>query len=104
MRPLTGAIIAVGAMLGLGLVSIGYGTRYQAFAYLDHDTKKPQFVEFSHCDTTLMVIVIALLIALMIGLALTFVGLGYHHHKRTHELNHLLGRTHSPTTTTSAQV
>jgi hypothetical protein len=103
MRPITGAIVTVGAALGLGLVSIGYGVRYQAFTYLNERTHDPQFVAFSHSDTTLMVLVIALLITLCIGLALTFVGLGYHHHKRVHELQHVLG-TGPPTmrTTTHA--
>ena len=35
MRALCGAIIAAGAMIGLGLTSIAIGTRYAAHPYLD---------------------------------------------------------------------
>jgi ABC-type Na+ efflux pump permease subunit len=103
MRPLTGAIITVGAAISLGLLSIGYGYRYQNFNVTamdaNHDRLQPVAVFFRHTDTTLMVMVVALLLTLGIGLALTFVGLGYHHHKRMNELNHLLGRTSTTTTT-----
>ncbi len=41
---------------------------------------------FKHLDTTLMVALIALLISLVIGMGIAFVGLAYHHHRRHHEL------------------
>ncbi len=86
MRALCGAIIAAGAMIGLGMAAIGYGTRYQTFPYINPQTQQPQFVAFSHSDTVLMVIVVALIIGAIIGLATAFVGLAYHHHRRLHEM------------------
>ena len=35
MRPLCGAIITAGALIGLGLFSQGYGARYAAYAQRD---------------------------------------------------------------------
>jgi hypothetical protein len=84
MRALCGAIITAGALIGLGLAVIGIGTRYQAYPYLD-ETSKPQWVHFWHMDTALMVALFGLVATLVIGLAMAFVGLAYHHHRRHHE-------------------
>ena len=84
MRALCGAIITAAALLGLGLMSIAFGIRYQSYPY--HDANgAPQFVYFRHLDTALMVTLVALLISLVIGLGIAFVGLAYHHHRRYHE-------------------
>src|SRR5437660_6801996 len=85
MRALCGAIIAAGALIGLGLASIGAGTRYSAYPYLDQ-SGNVQFVEFKHLDTALMFAFVALGIALVIGLGVAFTGLAYHHHRRHHEM------------------
>ena len=85
MRALCGAIIAAGAMIGLGLTCIGIGHRYSAYPYLDPQGNA-QFVEFKHLDTALMFGVVALGIALLIGLGIAFAGLAYHHHRRHHEM------------------
>jgi hypothetical protein len=86
MRALCGAIIAAGAMIGLGLTCIGIGTRYSAFPYLDSNSGEVQFVKFHHLDTALMFGIVVLGIALIIGLGIAFTGLAYHHHRRHHEL------------------
>jgi hypothetical protein len=84
MRALCGAIITAGALIGLGLAAIGAGLRYQSYPYLDQ-ASHPQWVHFKDIDTSLMMAMVALLVTLVIGLAATFVGLAYHHHRRHHE-------------------
>jgi hypothetical protein len=85
MRPLCGAIITAGALIGLGLASIGVGLRYQNYSYLD-PSGHPQWVLFRNIDTTLMFAIVSLVLALLIGLGTAFLGLAYHHHKRHLEL------------------
>ena len=87
MRALCGAIIAAGALVCLGLTAIGVGTRYQIHPY-HNQAGEPQWVHFKYLDTTLMIIVVASLIAVGIGLAIAFFGLAYHHHRRHHEMMH----------------
>jgi hypothetical protein len=84
MRALCGAIISAGALIGLGLAAIGLGLRYQAYPYLDASSK-PQWVLFRNLDTSLMIALVVLLAALAIGLAVSFLGLAYHHHRRHFE-------------------
>jgi hypothetical protein len=96
MRALCGAIIAAGAMIGLGLTCLGIGTRYSAHPYLD-PTGNPQFVEFKHLDTALMFGVVALGIALLIGLGVAFTGLAYHHHRRHYEMFGTQAKPNQPT-------
>lgn len=84
MRALCGAIIAAGALIGLGLSAIGIGLRYQAYPYLDANGH-PQWVLFRNLDTSLMAALVILLMVLFIGLGVAFVGLGYHHHRRHQE-------------------
>lgn len=83
MRGLCGAIITAGALIGLGLAAIGLGNRYQTFPY--HDVDNKGYVLLSKMDTSLMAILIALLVSLGVGMAVAFVGLAYHHHRRHHE-------------------
>ncbi len=87
MRPLCGAIIAAGALIGLGLTSIGIGLRYQSYPYLAQNSE-PQWVKFRNLDTALMMAIVVALMAVVVGFALAFIGLAYHHHKRHHELLH----------------
>jgi hypothetical protein len=101
MRALCGAIIAAGALLGLGLLSIGAGLRYATFPYHD-GAGAVQFVRLRDVDTLLMTSFVILVIALFVGLGIAFVGLAYHHHRRHLELT----RTHqgppgAPTATTT---
>jgi ABC-type Fe3+ transport system permease subunit len=81
MRALCGAIITAGALIGLGLSAVGIGIRYQLYPY--HDVEgKAQWVFFKHLDTSLMVAVVALLLSLVVGMGIAFVGLAYHHQRR----------------------
>jgi hypothetical protein len=88
MRALCGAIIVAGSLIGLGLLSIGIGSRYSGWPYINSETGQVQFVYLRHLDTSLMVILVALLISLAIGLGVAFLGLAYHHHRRHQELMH----------------
>ena len=90
MRALCGAIVTAGALIGLGLTAIGIGLRYQSFLYHE-ESGKPQWVLFRNIDTSLMIAMIVLLMAMLIGLGITFLGLAYHHHRR-----HLESLRHTP--------
>jgi hypothetical protein len=83
MRALCGAIITAGALIGLGLAAIGLGQRYQSYPSNPEGTF--QWVNFKNLDTSLLIILVALLASLAIGMAVAFIGLAYHHHRRHHE-------------------
>ncbi len=83
MRGLCGAIITAGALIGLGLTAIGLGQRYQTFPY--HDVENKGYVLFKNLDTSLMAILIAMLVSLVVGMGVAFVGLAYHQHRRHNE-------------------
>jgi len=86
MRALTGAIITAGALIGLGLAAIGLGNRYQGVTFADH-------LRWRNLDTPLEMVLFLLIAAVLIGLALTFVGLSYHHERRHHERTRAYGDT-----------
>jgi hypothetical protein len=113
MRALCGAIIAAGALIGLGLATLGIGQRYGELARPDNDGKVllrdyggdnlfsrglPDkdhglaWVKFGDMDRELVVAITALIIALLIGIATAFIGLGYHHHRRHLEVQHWHGQ------------
>jgi len=91
MRALCGAIITAGALIGLGLTAIGYGIRYQGFnqTVTHPDTGK------LYGAPSLMIALIVLLLGVLVGLGIAFLGLAYHHYQRYHE--HL--REHGTMTT-----
>jgi hypothetical protein len=84
MRAITGAIITAGALIGLGLVSIGIGTRYQSFAERDVDGH-PMWVRMSQMDSPLMLVLVMLVMATIIGMGVAFIGLAFHHERRHYE-------------------
>jgi formate hydrogenlyase subunit 3/multisubunit Na+/H+ antiporter MnhD subunit len=77
MRALIGAIIAAGALIGLGLTNLGIGLRYQTEGRYD--------MKFKEIDNPLQYGVIFLSILALVGLAVAFVGLAYHHERRFRE-------------------
>jgi hypothetical protein len=92
MRPICGAIIVAGAMVGLGLTAIGFGTRYHTgLENVDKDGN-PILLHLSQMDKPLVFIMVFLVCLAIIGLGITFVGLSYHHHKRQFELVRHHGR------------
>jgi hypothetical protein len=72
MRALCGAIITAGALIGLGLTALGYGLRYGGPAF-GPETINPS-THMLWGSSSLMVILIVLLIALLIGLGTAFLG------------------------------
>jgi hypothetical protein len=85
MRALCGAIIAAGAMIGLGLTALGIGTRYQALA--DKQTGEPAFIKISQMDGSLAFALVFLTCGAVIGLGIAFLGLAYHHARREREFH-----------------
>jgi hypothetical protein len=94
MRALCGAIISAGALIGLGLFSIGVGTRYSSYPRLEAEGTNFQWVLLRNMDTSLLIALVLLVGSLVIGLGIAFVGLAYHHHRRTQELLHLHRQAH----------
>jgi hypothetical protein len=90
MRALCGAIITAGAMIGLGLTALGYGIRFQN-TLVNPDSGHLYGIP------TMAVILIVLLLSVLIGLGIAFLGLMYHHQRRHFELHgeHHGGRTQS---------
>jgi len=79
MRALCGAIITAGALVGLGLVGLGYGIRYQGNLAVNPNT------EHLYGAPSMTVTLVVLLIMTGIGLAIAFLGLAFHHERRYRE-------------------
>ena len=84
MRALCGAIIAAGALIGLGLTAIGIGQRY-AMEHAFSSDGEPVLVKLSKMDRPLIFILVFMTSVAVIGLAITIAGLAYHHHRRDRE-------------------
>jgi hypothetical protein len=83
MRALIGAIIAAGALIGLGLTNLGIAMRYQGIERSMNMTIYD--VKFHEIDNPLQYGVVFLSIMAMIGLGIAFIGLMYHHERRFRE-------------------
>ena len=92
MRALCGSIIAAGALIGLGLTALAYGLRFQGFG---PDAVHPDSHQL-YGVPSLAVILVILILSVLIGLGIAFVGLMYHHERRQHEL-HGAGASHTTT-------
>lgn len=84
MRALCGAIITAGALIGLGLSAVGFGLRYSQFQGMS--ASGPVQLHLWQTDTPLAFAVVFLTIVACVGLAIAFLGLAYHHHRRHHEM------------------
>lgn len=82
MRALCGAIVTAGALIGLGLTSIGFGLRFQG---LGPGIVHPETHQL-YGIPTLVLIIVLLVIGLLVGVTVTFIGLAYHHERRFREL------------------
>jgi hypothetical protein len=92
MRALCGAIITAGALIGLGLTTVGLGVRFQGIDRINPDTQVLIGVR-------LMTYSLAVTIcAVLIGLGIAFIGLMFHHERRHRE--HLHGMGSRPETRT----
>ncbi len=91
MRALCGAIITAGALFGLGLTAIGFGSRYHGTVINvapDGTAAEPVQLHLYQMDRPLVFILVFLTCAAIIGLGIAFFGLAYHHHRRHHEFLH----------------
>jgi hypothetical protein len=86
MRALCGAIISAGALIGLGLTTLGYGLRYQSFGVTAVNARTDQLYGIP----SLVLILVVLLLGLLIGVIVVFVGLAFHHERRHHERLHAM--------------
>ena len=86
MRALCGAIITAGALIGLGLTAIGFGTRYHTSLENRDKDGKLILLHLYEMDKPLIFIMAFLAVMAVVGLGIAFVGLAYHHHRRHHEL------------------
>jgi hypothetical protein len=84
MRALCGAIITAGALIGLGLTAIGFGIRFQRFERMPDNER--QFNVF-YASPSLMTCLVVCVAAVAIGLAIAFLGLAFHHHRRHREIH-----------------
>ena len=80
MRALCASIISAGALVGLGLVALGLGIRYQGVAPSVKD-----YVHLNQLDMPMMLVLVLLITTLLSALAATFLGLAYHHERRHFE-------------------
>jgi len=87
-------------MIGLGLTAIGFGTRYHSGLEYLNDKGQPVKLHLDQMDMPLVFILVFMTATALIGLAISFLGLAYHHHRRHHELMHLYGRPREPQRTT----
>ncbi len=81
MRALCGAIIAAGGLIGLGLTALGIGIRYQALG------KVPDS-DHLYGSVPLMLILVVMMVGVVVGLGVAFLGLAYHHERRHREMLH----------------
>ncbi len=91
MRALCGAIITAGALVGLGLIGLGYGIRFQ-------DYPATVFVpdtDYLYGTRPMMLVLVTLLIMALVGMGIAFLGLLFHHQRRFHEH---LNSQHAPPT------
>jgi hypothetical protein len=85
MRALCGAIITAGALIGLGLTALGFGTRYQSL--LERHQDGP-FKDILYGVPPLILMLVILIVAVVVGLGIAFLGLAYHHERRHRERVH----------------
>ena len=89
MRAICGAIITAGAMIGLGLTALAFGTRYGQVVHLDRDTQGEIIqLHLYQMDKPLVFVLVFLTCMTLVGLGIAILGLAYHHHRRHHELLH----------------
>ncbi len=87
MCALCGAIITAGALIGLGLTALAFGIRFQGWTTV-HDNDQLYGIP------SLVLLMVVLLVSVVVGMGVTFMGLMYHHMRRYHEIHaggHLRG-------------
>jgi hypothetical protein len=86
MRALCGAIITAGALIGLGLTAIAFGTRYGQTVGIERGAQGEILrLQLSDMDKPLVFVLVFLTSVAVVGLGISILGLAYHHHRRHHE-------------------
>ena len=85
MRALVGAIITAGALIGLGLTNLGIGVRYQYLSNITVEGNAAYDMKFHLMDNPFRFGVAFLALIALVGLAVAFIGLMYHHERRHRE-------------------
>jgi len=89
MRALCGAIIMAGALIGLGLTAIGFGSRYAGTMLVPQNADgSVRQLHLYEMDKPLVFVLVFLVCAAIIGFGIAVLGLAYHHHRRHHEMLH----------------
>ncbi|HEX3998908.1 MAG TPA: hypothetical protein VHX65_10185 [Pirellulales bacterium] len=84
MRALCGAIITAGALIGLGLTALAFAVRFEAvLTTRDALPKDGQLLGVP----SMVICMVVLLITLIVGLGVAFLGLMYHHERRHFEMH-----------------
>jgi len=91
MRALCGAIIAAGSLIGLGLTALGFGIRFQGVLQSRGMLTVPKDEQLVGIPS-LEICMVVLLIGVVVGLCVAFLGLMYHHERRHFELHSQLTR------------
>ena len=94
MRALCGSIILAGALIGLGLTALGFGTRFQSV--LERHPDGSTFAHVYYGAPSMTVILVVLLTAVVVGLGVTFMGLAFHHERRVWERHRAAGESPRP--------
>jgi hypothetical protein len=97
MRALCGAIITAGAVIALGLTAMAIGARYHTGLDSVDATGQLRQLHLHDIDRPLLYILVFLGCVAVIGLALSFLGLAYHHHRRHHEFQRDQAALNHPT-------
>ena len=82
MRALCGAVIAAGALIGLGLTALGFGIRFHGLGTVANPETNNVWGA-----TSMTICMVVLLICVFVGLGTAFLGLMYHHERRYRELH-----------------
>ncbi len=85
MRALCGSIIVAGALIGLGLTALGFGTRFGGIT--NQHPPDTTFAGVYYGAPSMMIALVVLIASVFIGLGIAFLGLAYHHERRYRELH-----------------
>ena len=83
MRALCGSIIAAGALIGLGLAALGFGTRFGGITTVH--AEGTTFAGAYYGTPSMTIALVVLIAAVVVGLGIAFVGLAFHHERRSWE-------------------
>jgi len=69
-------------MIGMGLAALGFGVRFQSMTIQHADGT---FKDVYYGAPSMTLLLVLLIIGMVVGLGLAFIGLAYHHERRLRE-------------------